>query len=77
MVDLEPLDADDWQMVRHMIARHIQFTKSAYAKNMQATLADQPFLKVMPRDYKRVKRAEAKARAENREPAFAELVGTV
>ena len=52
------------------------FTNSAYAKRIQATLADQPFVKVMPRDYKRVMLAEAKARAENREPEFAELVGS-
>ena len=32
-------------------------------------------VKVIPRDYKRVLMAEARARAENREPAFAELVG--
>jgi len=31
----------------------------------------------MPKDYKRVLRAEAKARAESREPAFAELVGAM
>ena len=60
-----------------MIAKHIMFTNSAYAKKIQATLADQPFVKVMPRDYKRVMLAEAKARAENREPEFAELVGSV
>jgi glutamate synthase domain-containing protein 3 len=77
MVDLETLDDEDWQAVRQMIAAHIEFTGSAYAKQIQATLADQPFVKVMPKDYKRVKQAEAKARAENREPAFAELVGTV
>ena len=49
-----------------MIARHIMFTSSAHAKRILATLADQPFVKVMPKDYKRVMRAEAKARAENR-----------
>ena len=76
MVDLDPLDEDDWQMVREMIARHVMFTNSAYAQDDSATLADQPFVKVMPRDYKRVLLAEAKARAENREPDFAELVGT-
>jgi glutamate synthase (NADPH/NADH) large chain len=77
MVDLEALDEEDWQTVQQMIARHILFTKSAYAKGIQTTLADQPFVKVMPRDFKRVRLAEANARAENREPAFAELVGTV
>jgi hypothetical protein len=29
---------------------------------------------VMPRDFKRVKQAEAKARAESRDPAFSDLV---
>ena len=29
----------------------------------------------MPRDYKRVLQAEAKARAESREPEFSELIG--
>jgi len=30
---------------------------------------------VIPRDFKRVLQAEARARSENREPVFAELVG--
>ena len=33
------------------------------------------FVKVMPRDYKRVLAAEAAARAEGRDVGFAELVG--
>jgi glutamate synthase (NADPH/NADH) large chain len=77
MVDLEALADEDWAIVRRLIGRHILFTNSAYAKRIQATLADQPFVKVMPKDYKRVMQAEAKARAENREPEFAELVGSV
>jgi len=75
MVALEPLADDDWQIVREMITRHVALTKSAYAANILDTLSKQPFLKVMPRDYKRVMLAEAKARAEDREPDFAELVG--
>ena len=35
------------------------------------------FVKVIPKDYKRVRHAEASARAESREPAFNELVGAV
>jgi glutamate synthase (NADPH/NADH) large chain len=77
MVDLEPLTDDDWRTLREMIERHVLFTNSLYAKSILATFADLPFVKIMPRDYKRVLLAEAKARAENREPAFAELVGTV
>ena len=74
---LDPLTEEDWTIVRQLIARHILFTNSAFAKRIQATLADQPFVKVMPRDFKRVQKAEAKARAENREPEFSELVGSV
>ena len=77
MVDLDTLDEDDWHIVRQMIARHITLTNSGHARKIQATLADQPIVKVMPKDYKRVRRAEAKARAENREPEFAELVGSM
>ena len=32
-------------------------------------------MRVMPRDYKRVLAAEARARAESREPEFGELIG--
>ncbi len=78
MVDLEPLDqAEDINLVRDLIRRHVDVTGSAFAA---AILGDwvtlQPrFVKVMPRDYKRVLAAEARARAEGRPPTFAELVG--
>ncbi|HEV3217124.1 MAG TPA: glutamate synthase large subunit [Vicinamibacterales bacterium] len=75
MVDLEPLADEDWQTVRTMIERHVQYTNSSYAARMLSELESRPFVKVMPRDFKRVLRAEAKARAESREPEFSELVG--
>jgi glutamate synthase (NADPH/NADH) large chain len=75
MVDLEPLTDEDWQTVRGMIDRHIQYTASAHAAGILANLERRPFVKIMPRDYKRVLQAEARARAEQREPDFAELVG--
>jgi glutamate synthase (ferredoxin) len=80
MVDLEPLiEADDLQVVHELIARHIALTGSAYAAALLANWSkiQQLFVKVMPKDYKRVLRAEAKARAESREPAFTELVGAL
>jgi glutamate synthase domain-containing protein 3 len=77
MVDLDPLTDEDWQIVQEMIVRHVSFTESAYAAMILDTLAQQPFVKVMPRDYKRVLLAEAKARSESREPEFSELVGAV
>ncbi|MGH7335083.1 MAG: glutamate synthase-related protein, partial [Candidatus Rokuibacteriota bacterium] len=79
MVDLEALDqAADIQRVRDLIQRHIELTGSAYAAAILATWRDAQlrFVKIMPRDYKRVLLAEARARAEDREPTFAELVGT-
>jgi glutamate synthase (ferredoxin) len=80
MADLEPLVEDeDVRLVRELIARHIEHTESTYAASILAdfTALQQKFVKIMPRDYKRVLRAEALARAESREPAFSELVGAL
>jgi glutamate synthase (ferredoxin) len=78
MVDVEPLvEDDDLRTVRDLATRHVALTGSTYAATLLenwATVAPQ-FVKVMPRDYRRVLQAEAKARAESREPEFAELVG--
>ncbi len=80
MVDLEGLDErEDIETVHEMLVRHVQHTSSALAARLldtwEATRAQ--FVKVIPRDYKRVLVAEAKARSESREPKFAELVGAV
>jgi glutamate synthase (ferredoxin) len=80
MVDLEPLvEADDLRFVHDLISRHVALTGSSYAAVFLADWSgfQRRFVKVMPKDYKRVLRAEAKARAESREPAFAELVGAL
>jgi glutamate synthase (ferredoxin) len=78
MVELLPLDqADDISLVRDLIQRHVEATSSTYAAKILAEwITAQPkFVKVMPKDYKRVLLAEARAKAEGREPTFAELVG--
>jgi glutamate synthase (ferredoxin) len=78
MVDLEDLDADeDVRFVSDLIARHVRYTGSTYAADVLRnwTRTRRRFVKVMPRDYKRVLLAEARARAEQREPRFDELVG--
>src|SRR5881296_1048969 len=78
MVDLEPLDrAEDIEPVRDLIRRHIASTGSTYARKILDDWIElQPrFVKVMPKDYRRILLAEARARAEGREPTFAELVG--
>ena len=63
--------------MRGLIRRHVDHTGSPYASGILARWIDvQPgFVKVMPKDYRRVLAAEALARAEGREPTFAELVG--
>jgi glutamate synthase (NADPH/NADH) large chain len=78
MVDLDPFDQpEDIQIVRDMIERHVRLTRSTYAKRILGDwIAMRPrFVKVTPKDYKRVLAAETRARAEGREPTFAELVG--
>ena len=78
MVELLVLDqAEDIELVRGLIRRHAECTGSTYARRILDGWIDaQPrFVKVMPKDYRRVLAAEARARAEGREPTFAELVG--
>ena len=69
------IEVDHW---RELIARHVDYTTSPCGQRVLEgwTELRASFVKVMPRDYKRVLLAEAKARAESREPGFAELVGT-
>ena len=63
MVELEALDDDDLEYLRGTIQAHVDATDSAVG---QRILADWPgqhrhFVKVMPRDYKRVLQAIAEA----------------
>jgi glutamate synthase (NADPH/NADH) large chain len=77
MVDLEALDDADDEFLRGIIERHVEFTASDHAARVLRdwdTLREQ-FLKVMPRDFKRVLAAEARAAAEGRVAEFSELVG--
>ena len=77
MVDLEALTDEDAAFVRQLVGRHVELTGSTPGRQvLDDWTAYRPrFVKVMPRDYKRVLAAEARARAESREPAFAELLG--
>jgi len=78
LVDLESLDeGDDIDLVHSLLDRHLRYTGSTVAAKVLANWDDARanFVKVIPRDYKRVLMAEAQARAESREPRFAELVG--
>ena len=77
MVDLEHLEQpDEVALVRDLIERHAALTGSAIGRRVLDSwpTMQRQFVAVMPRDFKRVKAAEAKARSESREPAFSELV---
>ena len=75
MVDLEHLEQpDEVALVRDLIERHVALTGSAIGRRVLDAwpIMQRQFVAVMPRDFKRVKAAEAKARSESREPAFSE-----
>ncbi|WP_338742517.1 glutamate synthase large subunit [Actinomadura luteofluorescens] len=69
MVDLEPLDAADTDFVRALTERHLAETGSAVARRLLDDWdgAAARFTKIMPRDYRRVLDAMAKAEAEGRD----------
>jgi glutamate synthase domain-containing protein 3 len=79
LIDLESIDdADDDALVQDLIGRHVRHTGSALGARLLHDWADtaRHFVKVMPRDYKRVLRAQKQAQAEGRTLHFTELVGT-
>jgi glutamate synthase (NADPH/NADH) large chain len=77
LVELEAIEDSDEELLKLLITRHIQATGSDYASKLLLHWSHtrEQFVKVMPRDYKRVLAAEAAARAEGRDVGFAELVG--
>ena len=66
MVELEPLDAEDFVWLRHRVERHHHETGSEVAARLLAdwALVSRSFVKVMPKDYKRVMLAAEQARAD-------------
>ena len=64
MVDLDPLSDEDESNLRQYIRNHFKYTSSKVALDILNNWDDHKpkFIKVMPRDYKRVL-AERKAKA--------------
>ena len=64
MVDLDPLDSDDVADLQDLISRHYAYTGSTVAKFVLDDFENQlrNFIKVFPRDYKKVLQ-ERKAKA--------------
>jgi glutamate synthase (NADPH) large chain len=77
LVACEALEASDEEFIQLLMTRHIQLTGSDYAARLLMNWSETSgrFVKVMPRDYKRVLTAEAAAREQGRDLQFAELVG--
>jgi glutamate synthase (NADPH/NADH) large chain len=77
MVEIESLEEEeDLDFVHAMITSHAAHTgskRAAYLLSAWGSTSART-IKVIPRDYKRIVTAEARARSENREPEFAELV---
>jgi glutamate synthase (NADPH/NADH) large chain len=73
MVDLDPLDDDDRAWLADRVERHLAETGSAVARRLLDRWDDAvgAFVKVMPKDYKRVLLAEARARDEGIDPVEA------
>ncbi|HEY8536166.1 MAG TPA: hypothetical protein VIL25_06940, partial [Vicinamibacterales bacterium] len=74
---LEEPDDEDYEFLRQLICRHIALTGSAHASHIIFRWRElrPQWIKVMPRDYKRVLQAEAEARRAGRVAEFHELVG--
>ncbi|MHB8466092.1 MAG: glutamate synthase large subunit [Acidimicrobiales bacterium] len=70
MVDIDPLDDEDRAWLRDVVSRHHELTDSAVAARLLADwdVAIERFLKVFPKDFKRVLLATARAEAEGRDP---------
>jgi len=68
LVELEPLTVDDARWLTEILEQHLDETGSAVAKGILESfaLAMSDFIKVMPRDYRRVLEATALAEQEGR-----------
>jgi glutamate synthase (NADPH) large chain len=64
MVDLDPVEQADQQELKQMIQEHYLYTGSTVAKFVHEDFENQVqhFVKVFPRDYKKVLQSKSKAR---------------
>jgi glutamate synthase (ferredoxin) len=68
MVELEELDANDIGEVKAMVERHVKYTGSELGSNVLVNWDEMApkFVKVMPRDYKKMIQAIKKAQESGR-----------
>jgi glutamate synthase domain-containing protein 3 len=76
MVDLEEVSDEDETLLRRLVSRHIALTGSTRASHLLFRWAEirGQWVKVMPRDYKRVLEAEKAARQKGCDADFNDLV---
>ena len=76
MVDLEEIDDEDEALLRRLVSRHIALTGSTRASQLLFRWAEirRQWVKVIPRDYKRVLQAEDAARQKGLDADFNDLV---
>ncbi len=76
LVDLEALESEDIDLVLSLVRRHVDYTGSELGARVlhEWNQRVKRFVKVMPRDYKRVLEAQARAAASGRDASFLELV---
>jgi glutamate synthase (NADPH) large chain len=67
MVDLDPLDEADLLFLRETVERHLAETGSVVAHDLLVDWDTERFTKVMPKDYKRVLAARARAERDGRD----------
>ena len=68
MVELEKLDDDDKEFLSSILRDYLEETDSPLAKQLLNDKDFKKFTKVMPREYKRVLLAQAKAKKDGTDP---------
>ena len=73
MVGLGPVEDAELLMVRRLVEKHTALTGSALGRRVLEHWAGQPFVRVMPNDFRRMLEAQARMRARGLPPDEAEM----
>ena len=73
MVGLGPVEDAELLLLRRLVEKHTALTGSALGRRVLEQWARQPFVRVMPNDYRRMLEAQARMRARGLSPAEAEM----
>jgi glutamate synthase domain-containing protein 3 len=60
LVDVEPIDAEDAEIVRALVVEHVAHTRSRKGAEVLAAWDDARFVKIVPREYRRAEIAAAR-----------------